>query len=340
MDEYIGVLPDNRNEEQKAKDWRADEIASSSMMKPKFRKVNKNKWKKYTIRDQNGSGSCVSQALAKGFEILYKNKTGKTIVFSSTPIYQKRANKPNAGMYIHDAFGIAVKTGTCPEKNCKSQKMTDVEMDTATLPTNFEELNNFLDALAYVSLPKDFDYVAAWVEQNGWAQIHIAADRKSWSRDFPSLGSQNRGIRHAVAIVDAVTYEKVKYLVIEDSWGEFGEFTGQRLMSREVFEDMFTSGAGFTVLEYDVTDIVHFQPFHMKMEYGQKSDEIKRLQKYLQGKGFFPSNQDATGYYGNITAMAVYNFQIAHRVASPIILNRNKGKYCHEATLAAINANL
>lgn len=338
--DYIGVLPDNRTESEKAKDWRADEIASASSMTPKFRKVNKNEWKKYTIRDQDGSGSCVSQALAKGFEVLYKQKTGKTIVFSSTPIYQKRQNKPDAGMYIHDAFAIAVKFGTCPEADCKSQKMNDAQMDSAVLPANFEDLNNFLDALAYVAMPADFDYIAAWVEKYGWAQIHIAADRKSWSRDYPQLGSQNRGIRHAVSVVDAIEYKKVQYLVIEDSWGEFGEFVGQRLMTREVFLDMFTNGAGFTLLEYDVKDVVKFQPFLVKMEYGQTSDEIKRLQKYLQGKGFFPSNKECTGYYGNISALAVYNFQIAKQVASPAVLNKNKGKYCHEATIKAINADL
>ena len=338
--EYIGVLPDRRSAKEKEKDWQADELlTSSSVVAPKFRKVKKGKWNKYTVRDQDGSGSCVSQALAKGFEVLYKKETGKTVQFSATPIYQKRRNRPDAGMYIVDAFEIAVKHGTCPEKNCKSLLMTDAQMDAVVLPSNFEDINNFLDAIAFVSIKKDFDFIARWVEENGYAQLHIAADRRSWSKDFPSLGSKNRGIRHAVAVVDAVTYEGVQYLVIEDSWGEFGEFKGQRLISREVFNDMYTSAAGFTVLKYDITD-AKFSPFSFPMEFGQRSPEIVRLQDFLKARGFFPSNQQSTGFYGHVTALAVYNFQIANAVASPVELNQLKGKRVGQKTLTSINAQL
>lgn len=337
--QFIGILEDDRSEAERSKDWRAEEIVARGSLTPKFREVKKGKWNKYTVRDQDGSGSCVSQAIAKGFEVLYKLKTNKTLVFSATPIYQKRKNSPEPGMYIADAFNIAIKDGTCPEANCKSQRMNDDAMDSARLPDNFDQLNDFLDAIAYVDMPFDFDYIAAWIEKYGYASIHIAADRNSWSRDFPKLGSKNRGIRHAVAGVDAVTYNGVQYIIIEDSWGEFGEFKGQRLLSREVFNDMFTKGAGFTELQFDVF-AAKFDKFMQRMEYGQQSAEIKRLQDYLKSKGFFPSNQESTGYYGNITALAVYNFQMAKAVASPLVLNRYKGKYCHEATLAAINKDL
>lgn len=340
QNDFPGLLEDDRTEAEKAKDWQAEEIASAESMVPKFRKVQKGKWKKYTVRDQDGSGSCVSQALAKGFEVLYNKETGKTIMFSSTPIYQKRKNAPSAGMYIDDAFQIAVKTGTCEETYCPSQKMNDYAMDSQKLPDNFEDLNDLLDAVAYVQMPKDFDYVAAWIEKYGYAQIHIAADRKSWSRDFPKLGSLNRGIRHAIAGVDAVNYDGVDYIVIEDSWGEFGEFKGQRLISREVFYDMFTRGAGFTVLLYNVNKKKKFTEFKQWMEYGQRNDEIVRLQDYLKAKGFFPENVESTGYYGPITALAVYNFQVANNVASPVILNKYKGKYAHGMTLKVINKNL
>lgn len=326
-DEYIGVLPDNRPKEEQARDWRAEEVAGASTMTPKFRTVKKGKWKKYTVRDQDGSGSCVSQALAKGFEVLYKIETGKTVVFSSVPIYQKRKNAPAGGMFIHDAFDIAVKSGTCPEVNCASQKKNDVQMDGTTIPSNFENLNNYLDALAYVSLPEDFDYIASWVEQYGFAQIHIASSRKCWSKDFPSLGSLNRSVRHAVAVVDAVTYEKVQYLVIEDSWGEFGEFKGQRLLSRAVFKDMFTKGAGFTALKYDVSDVFVFMTFTVPMEYGDTSAEVQNLQRFLRGKGYFPSNVDITGYYGEITAKAVLAWQTAMKVDTEKELNFLKGHF-------------
>ena len=243
-------------------------------------------------------------------------------------------------MYINDAFDIAVKTGTCPEEFCKSQKMNDKVMDSRKIPDNFEDINNFLDALAYVNMPKDFDFIAWWVEQYGYAQIHIASDRKSWSKDFPSLGSLNRGIRHAIAVVDAVTYNKVQYLVIEDSWGEFGDFVGQRLISREVFNDMFTKGAGFTVLKYDVSDEVKFEKFLEQLQFGQRSPEVVRLQKYLQAKGFFPMNVETTGYYGAITSKAVLEWQLAMKVDTEMNLKMWKGYYFGPKSLLVINNNL
>jgi hypothetical protein len=337
---FIGVLPEERTLEEQALDWKAEEVVSAGETKPIFRTVKKNGWNKYSLRDQDGSGSCVSQALAKGFEVLYKKETGKTVVFSSTPIYQKRRNAPDAGMFIHDAFDIAVKVGTCPEEFCKSQKMTDKKMDSAKLPENFEDINNYLDAIAYVSMPKDFDFVALWVERYGYAQIHIASDRKSWSQDFPQLGSLNRGIRHAVAVVDAVTYNKVQYLVIEDSWGEFGDFKGQRLISREVFNDMFTSGAGFTILKYDVSDVQKFEQFVENLQFGQRSPEVARLQNYLKSRGFFPSNIDSTGYYGSVTSKAVLAWQLAMKVDSEESLKSLKGYYFGPKSQAVINKNL
>lgn len=338
---FVGVIEDDRTEEEQAKDWDAEEIASGETLKPKFRKVSKGKWKKYTVRNQNGSGSCVAQALAKGFEVLYKLETGKTEVFSSTPIYKQRRTFPGGGMYMHNAFKIAVRDGTCLEKDCKSQEMTDRQMDSQKLPPNFEDLNDMLDAVAYVKMPKDFDYFAAWVEKYGYASLHIATELSKWSRDFPALGSRNRNIRHAVAAVDAVNYKGVDYIVIEDSWGAFGDFHGQRLISREVFYDMFTRGAAFTVLKYDVVKKPKkFEKFEKWMEIGQRSAEISRFQDYLKTRGYFPKNVESTGYYGPITSLAVYNFQIATKAASPIVLNRFKGKYAHAGTLRQVNADL
>jgi hypothetical protein len=335
--EYKGVVRDPRSKAEKAKDWQATEIASASETKPTFRTVKKGKWKKYTVRDQNGSGSCVAQSLAKSFEVIRKINKGDTVVFSATPIYQKRSNKPNEGMYPAEAYNIAIKTGTCREKDCKSQLMTNAQMDAAVLPKNFEDLNNEAVAVASVVAPLDFDYVAGLVEKWGQCNLHIHADRKSWARDYPKLGSLNRGISHFITAVDAVTFEGVQYLVIEDSWGEFGEFKGQRLLSREVFKDMVVYAGALTVFKFDVTDVMKFDEFKTVVEFGQRSDEVMRIQAFLRDKGFFPSNQECTGYYGAITALAVYNFQIRYAVASPIELNQLKGNRVGAKTLAAMN---
>lgn len=338
QDNYSGVLPDPRSEAEQARDYQATELASAEIMVPKFMTVKEGKWNKYTVRDQDGSGSCVAQTVAKMFEVLRKKNKGDTIVFSATPIFTRRANKPSSGMYGPDALNIAVKYGTCSEEHCKSQLMDDPAMDAIALPDNFEALNNDVDAVASLVCPIDFDYIAAAIEKWGVVMIHIAADRVSWSVDYPQLGSKNRGIRHSIAGVDAFTLDKVQYILIEDSWGKFGKFKGQRLLSREVFNDMCNFAGAIVSFEFDVKDALKKYPkFETVLEYGQTSSEVKRLQEALKDKGFFPANQEATGYYGNVTAKSIYNFQVKHDVAPLVELNKLKGRRVGAKTLAKLN---
>lgn len=338
---YQGVKPDIRPESEKAKDWKAIEIAAASTMVPKFREVKEKKWLHYTVRNQNGSGTCVAQTLAKMFEVFRKLVRGDTVVFSASPFFQKRANKPQTGMHGDDALNIAVKSGTCRETDMPSQLLSDAQIDALPLPKNFEELNNEVDAIASLVLPLDFDYVAAAIEKWGAVMIHVNTDYRSWSRDFPTTGGKKNEVVHSITGIDAFTFKGVQYILIEDSWGEFGMYKGQRLLTREAFNDMVFFVGAITLLTYDVeNDAKKFAAFNTVLEFGQNSKEVARLQDYLRAKGFFPQNSKSTGLYGNVTALAVYNFQIAYKVASPVELNALKGKRVGTKTLAVINQNL
>jgi hypothetical protein len=142
----------------------------------------------------------------------------------------------------------------------------------------------------------------------------------------------------------------VQYLVIEDSWGKFGKYNGQRLITREFFNDSVWFAGMLFDFKYDVTDDV-FDPFNTVMVYGEQSEEIKRLQKLLQARGFFPSGQECTGYFGGITARAVYLMQVQYAVAPISELNSIqitfngklltiKGGRVGKKTLLKINAKL
>ncbi len=79
--------------------------------------------------------------------------------------------------------------------------------------------------------------------------------------------------------------------------------------------------------------------YHFKhiLLYGQRSDDIKALQQALKIEGFFPLKVQTTGYYGNITATAVYKFQIKHSVAPTPELNSLQGRRVGTKTLAQLN---
>jgi len=61
------------------------------------------------------------------------------------------------------------------------------------------------------------------------------------------------------------------------------------------------------------------------------------LQNILKYEGRFPSNVASTGYYGSITAKAVYAFQVAHKVAPLSELDSLRGRRVGDKTIKALN---
>lgn len=352
---FTGLLVDNRTDEEKAKDFHQTELVAMGTVTPKFRTVTDGQWAKYTPRNQDGSGSCVANTVAKMLEVKRKMGQGDVIKFSHAPIYIKRSNKPSTGMVGVNALQIACATSSCKESDVPSENMSDAQLDAITLPANFEDLNNLVLPSHYTQLPMDFDYIAAMVEKEGCAMIWVNTDYQNWCKDIPTAGGKKGGVVHSVAAVDAITLDGIQYLVIEDSLGKwfnqnglvskYGEY-GQRLITREFFNDAVWFGALLLDFKFNVTDGV-FEPFTTPMLYGQTSDEIARYQKLLLARGFLPVGTECTGYYGNITARATYIMQIKYNVAplaelNSVMVNGKiiKGGAVRTKTLATINAKL
>ena len=138
---------------------------------------------------------------------------------------------------------------------------------------------------------------------------------------------------------DAFFARNKKYIVIEDSWGTFGKYNGQRLITAEFFADAVFHAYALTELSYTEQNTT-FLPFKETMRYGQRSSEVQRLQAFLQARGTFPANVQTTGTYGNVTAQAVLAYQLQKKVDTVAALNTLKGRIVGPRTLAAINANL
>lgn len=334
---YNGITPDLRSEEEKSKDWKAEELVSAMAIAPIFRTVKEGQWNRYSVRNQNGSGSCVAQTTAKMLEIKRKLVKGDIIKFSASPIYKERSNKPQAGMNSNNALDIAVKHGSCREFDMPSENLSDAQIDALAYPKNYEDLNNIAVPTSYVTTPVSFDYVAGIIEREGCAMIWINTDYQSWCKDIPTKGGRKGEVVHSITGVDAFTFKGVQYILIEDSWGEFGEYHGQRLLTREFFNDAVFYCATFMTFTFDVDNTKRFAEFFSDMQFGQRNSEIVRLQDFLKSKGHFPVNSVSTGYYGNVTAKAVYDFQVKYAVASMETLNALKGKRVGVATRKKIN---
>jgi peptidoglycan hydrolase-like protein with peptidoglycan-binding domain len=73
------------------------------------------------------------------------------------------------------------------------------------------------------------------------------------------------------------------------------------------------------------------------MVFGERSEEVRWLQKALKQYGFFPANVLETGYYGTITQKAVKDFQYFYKVASSIELLIVNGKRVGVKTRRKLN---
>lgn len=334
-----GALLDTRPASAKQKDYFLVETVSAAAP-VQWREKAPSEWRKFPLQDQNGSGSCVAQTGRKLAGIVISQRNGKYIDFSASHIYQRRSNKPAAGMVGVEAFDI-MSAGITLEALAPSEKMTDAEMDSVKVEKYEEDVAKVFSMGNHVGLtPGDIDTVASVIQQTGkgvmaWFYFTYA----EWS-DVPAVLNQNLTLnstgvlRHSVAVVDFTLYQGQKALIIEDSWGEFGQFKGQRVITESFFKKRnwfvrytmqfkfdasqppsdkpvyaFTKPLVFIPLDADTGEIS--LPIASRL---QEKDVIA-LQTILKYEGFYPANIEATGYYGAITAKAVYQWQVAHSVA-------------------------
>jgi peptidoglycan hydrolase-like protein with peptidoglycan-binding domain len=52
---------------------------------------------------------------------------------------------------------------------------------------------------------------------------------------------------------------------------------------------------------------ISVQDLAKMLKFAKRNNAVKKLQNELKAAGFFPMNQTATGFYGNITKQAVAN---------------------------------
>ncbi len=361
-----GALIDTRPKEEKEKDYHFGEIVVAANPVNWVEKPQ-SEWRKFPIFNQDGSGSCVAQTLAKLLGILYWLKNQLYVHFSATHIYQRRANKPASGMAGVDAFSIAQK-GVTLEELVPSQDMNDSQIDGIEIPQYKQDVGSVFKIGNYVSLPiKDIDTIASVIQTTGKAvMVWFYFNRDEWT-DVPTIKNPNLDLyagdtsRHSVTAVEFTLYQGEKALIIEDSWGRNFGLNGQRVITEDFFKVRNWFAAypinfafddqtqpqpqpvpvkpkyTFTKpLVFIPWDSAKNQPANLALHESQKADVVA-LQNILKYEGYFPANVSSTGYYGSITAKAVYAFQVAHKVASLSELDSLGGRRVGEKTIKALN---
>lgn len=338
MEKYTGVLPDTRSKKEKKKDYQAIELASSLTTKWKEKK----RWKSYSERNQLSTNSCVAQTASKMLEVLNKSETGKTVVFSASPIYAKRANKPFAGMSMHDVFDIVKKQGTTTEKRIQSQMLkSDALMEEKAKSWNEEDTKIAetygIEAYAYTKL--DIESIAEQLEAGRPVMLFIFAETDEYTEyptiKYPDLDVWKAYIRHAITAVDYGLIKGKKYIKIEDS-AHFNKKSVRYLDEDFISKRVYGAGVFFD-RDNSVIPKKIKHTFTKPMELGERSEDIKILQDILKKENLFPVATESTGYYGEITRQAVQRFQAIYKVADAWELLIVKGKRVGAKTLKKLN---
>lgn len=253
--------------------------------------------RKFLYQYQYKSSSCVAFTMAKIAQVLYFLVTGRKIKFSPGFHYPRRLNKPEEGMFFSDISALASE-GNCladllPAEGLNETKMNSIKVedyhkqsaDAFAIPINWIELT-------------DFDTVAATIERTGkpvmlWFQF---GPGEFFGTTKPKILGNDKRWAHSVCAVDAFTdiRDGQQYIKIEDSADK--EQYYEKYISREFFNRCYLKRypINFKFVKSATVPIY--------------TGTITSMQDILKALGFFPSNQQSTGYFGSITENAVRDF--------------------------------
>jgi len=317
--EDLGLIEDPRSDEEKDNDYRAEEI-TFSFSPIEWKQKQESEWSKFPIFYQDGSGSCVAQAVTKALGIENYIEEGKFVHYSARDIYTRRANYPGRGMWFHDGMKIGHKIGATFEQLMPSQGLNESVMNAAEDRTPLTEIAGKIGRGGnYVTLPVNIDAIASVIEhQKKGVVIGVRFGPKEWNRDVPKVLGDSRKSGHGVCATNAILYNRKKALIIEDSWGKTSGMSGRRIVTQDWFDAKKIVYAGyFKFLKNDgILDGQKPQhTFKKDLYYGLVKDpEVVMLQRCLAYLKFFPSNVDFTGNFYSITRTAVKAFQSANDI--------------------------
>lgn len=350
-----GTLIDERTPEQKSKDYTFEELVASASLVD-WKKKTPAEWRRFPKFNQDGSGSCVANTGRKMLGVYTFLKTGVFVELSAAHIYQRRTNKPAGGMGGNDVFEI-MRQGTTLESMAKSEDLSDSQMDAVSVNDFMKEIGKAFKIGNYLTITSigDIETIASIIQTTGKAvMVWFYFTGKEWGISNGAYGDYNRpqvmdvlnghldpkALRHSVAAVDYFLDENGKRcLVIEDT-AHFGG-CARRIIDEDFFTARNWYAAHFMNFAFEEKTVaIKNYVFTKTLMFGDNSPEVAELQKALQGLGTFPTNAQASGYYGAITAKAVLEWQKKYQVATPAELDALGGRTFGPKSIARMNAIL
>lgn len=315
---FTGVAEDPRSAEDKGKDWQHDELfGAGTYVWPTKEKQD---WKSYPIRNQDGSGECGAFSTCKALGVNNKNETGVFVNLNTAFIYNKRSNA-GAGMWMQNMFDIACKYGAPSDPTLISDGINDEQAAHLTFTAD-----QAVEALQYRSknyafVPVNIDTIASVVDAGFTPILLLRCAFKEWTAEpfvDPTVVEADWAVNHFVPVVDATMYNGKKCLIIEDSWGQQYGYKGVRIV-QEDFINKRVFACGYLIdLKNDYVGMPK-HTFTQALTYGMTGPEVKAWQEVLQYEKFLPTKTQAgtplpLGSFLSMTAQATRNWQVAHEI--------------------------
>ena len=302
MDNYNGAI-DTQTEEQKAKNYQFSEVVTAPAPVVWTEKPQ-DSWRKFTIRDQDGSGQCVVMTYATELGIVARQKYHVWLDFSSSFPYQQRKYPTISGCTSEDIYSIFPKIGNVFEKDMPSQFMSDAQAMAVEKAPYFADMAKVFPAKR-IQLPIDFETVASTIQETGkGVMVWFHFSREEWT-DIPQVLPQPTTSGHSVTAVDFTLKDGKKYLVIQDSWGLAYAMNGLRLISEEYFYKRC----------FLASYLLNFQMAENTLPTKPIFDgSIMSAQRCFKWEGLFPLNVSEVENWGNVTRTACIAFQKRYNI--------------------------
>ncbi len=288
---------------------------------------------KIKIKDQGASFSCGGQAWSYLAEVLEALSTNSYEPRSAKYIYAQTAVE-GGGSYGRDNCEILQSQGSARESVLPSYPNTEVNLTAAidiTNPVRDDAKKSIF--YPYAHAEGDIDSIAQAIRDHNGVVLGVDGENNgTWISAFPKPPKIIQW-RHWVYAGKAKVIDGKKFIGIANSWGEDVGEKGWQWIS----EDYFTTGHVFDNWTHIYKAQTALALFLTDMRYGDEGPEIVRLQNVLENLGYFTG--DKYPFYGNLTAKAVYAFQLDRGIIGwwNAWLYRGSRSICGPATRALLN---
>jgi hypothetical protein len=293
------------------------------------------------IRNQGYSSSCGGQSLGYHMETNSLIRDGKFTSLSSKSIYQPCA-LPGGGSSARDLLARIDSVGVCLESDVPSydngNPPSELFMtDGSKITSQMLVIAKMYSGKTYLSFSStDLNQVKQAIFQGNGAVIALWGNNPCWttSNGEITVPMPNALIwGHFIFLTGWVNRPNGRFFEFVNSWGKewgdngYGYLPEEYLLKGYAFNE-------WVVIENPLPDGTYHHQFLTNLLYKETGDEVKALQTILVKAGY---DTLITGFYGEMTRKAVFQFQQDYKIDNPIILWALQGKYVGAKTRLALS---